>query len=163
VEEIQFTFSDLDEADSIKKLLNECSLPDEDIVNHLPHFIVAKGGHDLIGVIGLEVYDKVGLLRSLAVREAYREKGIAKSLYARLLAYAHLQGIEELFLLTNTAEVFFSKIGFKKVDRDNAPDPIKATKEFQSLCPSTAVCMAKKIDKDAQYYPEVALLPKTEF
>jgi amino-acid N-acetyltransferase len=68
------------------------------------------------------------------------------------LAYAHLQGIKELYLLTNTAEGFFSKIGFNKVERDNVPDSIRATKEFQSLCPSTAACMAKRIDKDTQYY-----------
>jgi amino-acid N-acetyltransferase len=72
---------------------------------------------------------------------------VAKALYARILAHAHLQGVGELFLLTNTAEGFFSKIGFHKTIRDSVPESIKTTKEFQSLCPSTTVCMAKRIDK----------------
>ncbi|MEW6620705.1 MAG: arsenic resistance N-acetyltransferase ArsN2 [bacterium] len=157
MEEIEFAFADSVEVEAIGRLLKRCGLPYEDIANHLHHFMVAKTGNDLIGVIGLEVYEKVGLLRSLAITDDYRGRGIAKAVYTRILAYAHLQGIESLYLLTTTAEGFFSKMGFTKVERNNIPESIQATKEFQNFCPSTAVCMTKGIEKDARYYPKEVL------
>jgi amino-acid N-acetyltransferase len=158
VEEIQYTFGDSIEEELIRELLEGCGLPHEDIAKHLNHFILAKDGNHLIGTIGLEIYGKDGLLRSLAVASFYRSRGIAKALYDKILGYAHLQGIKTLYLLTTSAMDFFSKLGFAKGERDNVPESIRMTKEFQSLCPSTAVCMTKKIDKEAQYYPKEALL-----
>ena len=143
---MEFTFGDSVEEESIRALLGECGLPQEDIAKHLNHFILAKDSNNLIGVIGLEICGKDGLLRSLAVASSYRGRGIAKALYARILAYAHLQGIKTLYLLTTSAIGFFSKLGFAKEERDDVPESIRITKEFQSLCPSTAVCMTKKID-----------------
>ena len=158
MEEIQYTFGDSIEEESIRELLKGCGLPYEDIAKHLNHFILAKDGNHLIGTIGLEIFGKDGLLRSLAVGNFYRSRGIAKALYDRILGYAHLQGITTLYLLTTSAIGFFSKLGFTKGERDNVPESIRMTKEFQGLCPSTAICMTKKIDKEAQYYPKEVLL-----
>lgn len=154
------TFSSAGSADEerIRELLQAYGLPYEDIAEHLDHFIVAEMGADLVGVVGLEVHGTTGLLRSLAVADAHRGKGIAKDLYTRILAHAHLQGVRELYLLTTTAEGFFSRLGFDKTNRDEVSESISATKEFKSLCPSTAVCMAKSIDEDARYYPKDALV-----
>lgn len=155
--EFEFTFADPGDEKSIKRLLSASGLPHEDMAQHLRHFILAKSDHDLIGVVGLEVLGELGLLRSLAVAPPHRNKGIGTILYGRILAYAHLQGIKELYLLTTTAEGFFSKLGFCKVDRNNVPPPIQATKEFQTFCPSTAVCMVKGRDEEPQYYPKEIL------
>jgi amino-acid N-acetyltransferase len=62
-----------------------------------------------------------------------------------IFSYAHELGVKELYLLTTTAEKFFPKLGFDSIDRDNVPTPIQATEEFSSICPSTAVCMVKKL------------------
>lgn len=156
--EIQYTFGNSIEEESIRELLKGCGLPHEDIAKHLNHFILAKDGNHLIGAIGLEICGKDGLLRSLVVGSFYRSRGIAKALYNRILGYAHLQGIKTLYLLTTSAIGFFSKLDFTKEERDNVPESIRVTKEFQSLCPSTAVCMTKKIGKEAQYYPKEILL-----
>ena len=108
VEEIQYMFGDSIEEESIRELLKGCGLPYEDIAKHLSHFILAKDGNHLIGTIGLEIFGKDGLLRSLAVGNFYRSRGIAKALYDRILGYAHLQGITTLHLLTTSAIGFFS-------------------------------------------------------
>ncbi|OGP65772.1 MAG: hypothetical protein A2169_11510 [Deltaproteobacteria bacterium RBG_13_47_9] len=108
---------------------------------HLNHFILAKDGNRLIGVVGLEMYGKIGLLRSLAVASSYRGRGVAKALYTRILEYGHSQGIEALYLLTNSATDFFSRLGFAIEERNHVPESIRMTREFQDLCPSTAVCM----------------------
>jgi amino-acid N-acetyltransferase len=47
-----------------------------------------------------------------------------------------------------TAEGFFAKQGYCRTARDSAPDEIQETTEFRTLCPATAVCMVKQIEKD---------------
>ncbi len=157
MEKFAYSFADLEDLKGIEQLLIECELPSQDVVNHLSHFVVAKQDKKLIGVIGLEVMNTMGLVRSLAVSPSFRGKAIAKDLYSRILAYAHLKGINELYLLTLTAEGFFSKFGFKKVARSNVPNAIQSTEEFRSLCPATAVCMVKNIENEPHYYPREIL------
>jgi amino-acid N-acetyltransferase len=48
-------------------------------------------------------------------------------------------------LLTQTAEAFFERHGYQVADRDHVPDEIKQSAEFQSLCPSSAICMTKSL------------------
>ena len=162
MKDITFIFADAKDEEAIENLLLEAALPHKDISNHLHHFLLAKSSDTLIGIVGLEVIGEFGLLRSLVVASPHRNKGIGKMLYERILAYAHLQEIKELYLLTTTAEGFFSKLGFSKVERNNIPKPIQSTEEFRSLCPSTAVCMVKRIDKEAQYYPKEILRLQSE-
>ena len=157
MKDITVIFADAKDEAAIKNLLLEAGLPHEDISNHLHHFLVAKSNETLIGVIGLEVLGEFGLLRSLAVAPSHQGKGIGKMLYERILAYAHRQGIKELYLLTTTAEELASRFGFSKVERNDTPKPIQATEEFYSICPSTAACMVKMLDKEAQYYPKEIL------
>jgi amino-acid N-acetyltransferase len=154
MEAIYYSFAEAGEKEAIGYLLSECELPDEDIVGHLDNFILAKNNNKkLVGVIGLEVYNTIGLLRSLAVKPSYRGRGIAKILYSQILGYAHLQGIRELYLLTLTAEKFFEKLGFAVLGRDDLPQAVRATEEFRSLCPASAVCMSKNITTEMQYFP----------
>jgi len=47
--------------------------------------------------------------------------------------------------LTLTADTFFQKAGYFKIDRQSAPESMQTTGEFAGLCPDTAVCMKKTI------------------
>jgi amino-acid N-acetyltransferase len=145
MQEIVFSFAEPSEEEAIRKLLMDADLPAEDFARHLQHFLVAKQGGTLIGVIGLEPYGEFGLLRSLVVTPPYRGQGLGKELCEKVFSCARELGLKELYLLTTTAEKFFPKLGFDPIDRDNVPAPIQATEEFSSICPSTAVCMVKKL------------------
>jgi len=59
--------------------------------------------------------------------------------------YARSKKIDTLYLLTLTAENFFSARGYHKTDRKSAPPALQETTEFKSLCPQTAVCMKKHL------------------
>jgi amino-acid N-acetyltransferase len=61
------------------------------------------------------------------------------------LEYASRLKLNNIYLLTTTAENFFKKYGFANADRTKAPDAIRTTSEFSSLCPSTAVFMYKEL------------------
>ena len=125
----------------IEDLLRGSSLPVEGAGAHLEHFFVAREEGSLAGVIGLEQYGEEGLLRSLAVRESHRSKGIGNGLYLRLIDEARSLGIRRLVLLTTTAEGYFSARGFRKVPRSSITGALAGSAEFTGACPESALCM----------------------
>jgi amino-acid N-acetyltransferase len=130
---------------AIERMLAQAGLPREDIGPHLRHFLVARRGGALVGVVGLEPLDRRALLRSLAVRARHRGKGVGWLLCQRIEAKARRQGVKALYLLTTTAEPFFRRAGFRRIARSRAPGSVQRTREFQELCPATAACMVKPL------------------
>ncbi len=131
--------------DAVKQLLSESSLPIEDITaQHLQHFFGCGSGLELEGVVGLELYGKVALLRSLAVASSRRGSGVGSALVAHAERHARDQGVQSLYLLTTTAEKFFLRRGYARIPRDAAPAAIKGTKEFSGICPSSSSFMVKQ-------------------
>jgi len=143
--DISFSFASADDLDAVVGLLRECALPHEDIGEHLSGLIAAKRDKNLIGTVALEIYESVGLLRSLAVTEACRSHGLATELLTQIVTHARPSGVERLFLLTTTAQDFFTKRGFASFERTLVPGAIAGTEEFRTLCPGTATCMSKDI------------------
>jgi amino-acid N-acetyltransferase len=137
-----FDFASKSEERQIQILLADNGLPFEDIDEHLAHFITAKKNEDLIGCVGLEIHGNLALLRSLVVAEKYRGHGVAKTLCENILKYAKRLSISNIYLLTDSAADFFSKLRFESMDRSQAPEAIRSTKEFAQLCPSTATFMS---------------------
>ena len=131
----------------IEELLKENKLPTEDLKEGLQQFWIIKDGDIVAGVIALEVYGNYGLLRSMATAEEFRNKGIASLLIDELFSFAKQTGLKEVYLLTETAEKYFEKKGFERINRDNAPEEIKQSKEFSHVCPSSAAVMRKPVEK----------------
>jgi N-acetylglutamate synthase-like GNAT family acetyltransferase len=48
-------------------------------------------------------------------------------------------------LLTQTARDFFAHLGYRVIDRSEAPEEVQGSEEFRSLCPASATCMVKMI------------------
>jgi amino-acid N-acetyltransferase len=134
------------EEDAVKILIAACDLHTDDLtVEKLRHFVVARKGDALVGVVGLELFPPHALLRSLAVAGAYRGQGIAAQLVEAAERYARSAAVESLYLLTLTAEGLFRKCAYQKIRRASAPASLQDTAEFKSLCPDAAVCMQKQI------------------
>lgn len=128
-----------------RRLLAECRLPSSDLEpRHFEHFFVCGDKNAPEGVVGVELRGPVALLRSLAVAERARGKGRGRELVAEAERYAWSQGVEEIYLLTTTAERFFSALGYRRAERESAPEGIRATKEFSTLCSSESVLMVKR-------------------
>ena len=132
----------------IRDLLITGKMPYEDIHEHLPNFFVAWHDDIMVGAVGLEIYGIIGLLRSLVVAPSHQGRGIGKMLYDRMIAYARLRGVKEMYLLTTTADKLFKKQGFGQINREQLPHVIKQTGEFLKFCPSSAVCMKKNIESE---------------
>lgn len=129
---------------AIRWLLGFEGLPCGDLTEHsLTHFRVLRGGGDIIGAIGLECFDEIALLRSLVVAEEHRGKAYGVALARAAETLASTLGIRHIYLLTTSAEFFFSSRGYRRIHRDDAPSQIQSTAQFSALCPATAVLMVK--------------------
>jgi amino-acid N-acetyltransferase len=131
------------ELKDILELLEVVGLPIDGVSNHLGNFLVFKHNEKVIGCVGLEIYGNVGLLRSLAVYPRCQGKGIGKILIQSVLTHAQEKRLDELYLLTTTADKFFLKYGFAQIPRKKADHKVNKSIEFKSACPKTAICMKK--------------------
>jgi amino-acid N-acetyltransferase len=147
IESITYRFADSNDLSAISALLENSKLPISDIKPGKIDFIIASNAEDkIIGCIGIESYGAEGLLRSFAVDAENRNSNIGAALLDRLLLKAQQSGIETLHLLTTTAEKYFLKKGFSIAMREDAPQSIRNTIEFSSLCPSSSVYMLQIIN-----------------
>ena len=89
----------------------------------------------------LEQAAPYALLRSVVVRRDHRGRGLAKRITGYLLHRAESQGVAAVYLLTETAQDFFAKLGFRRVEREAVPAAVRRTRQFASLCPQSASCM----------------------
>ena len=126
-------------------LLENEHLPTDDCNAQLRHFIGIREGSRLIAAAALEAAGEQGLLRSLVVDPEYRGQGLGERLVGYLLARARAQGMEAVYLLTETADAYFPRLGFEPVARAEAPAGIVATRQFASLCPDSARCLRLRL------------------
>lgn len=125
---------------AIISLLKANDLPVDDIMAGKQQFYIARHNAQLIGAIGLETYGHDALLRSLVVDEKWRNQAVGKALYNCLVSEC-TGHINYLYLLTRTAQGYFEHLNWSVIDRNAAPETIRASAEFSHLCPSSAVCM----------------------
>lgn len=141
-----------DDVPSIAQLLAACNLPDAKFSDHLHYFLVTEIGEELSSVVGLECYGQVALLRSVAVHPEYRSLGLAQELVRQVLDNAYAQGVQNVFLLTTTADEYFLRFGFQPAKRTEVPEAMLSSLEFQGACPASAQLMSLNL-----YSPPILL------
>lgn len=129
----------------VDALLVASDLPTSDLGNRAVRLYACRRDGKLAGVVGLERYGEIALLRSLAVAESARRCGLGRALVARAEREAVAQGVQQLFLLTSTAGDFFAGLGYARIDRGLAPPVIAATTQFSVLCPACSAFMSKSL------------------
>ena len=126
-------------------LLGRAHLPAAGVAEAFSHFVVAEHDGKLVGAAGLEVYGASALLRSVVVEDSWRGTGVGRRLIDHALEEAKQRGIDDVFLLTTTAEHYFPRFGFACVSRDSVSEEVRASVEFQGACPYSAVVMRKSL------------------
>jgi amino-acid N-acetyltransferase len=130
---------------SIESLLGSASLPIDDALLHLERFTVGVEGNALVAAGAFECHGATALLRSFVVTESARGRRVGSSLLQRVLSDAAGAGVQDVYLLTQTAAPFFAMHGFRPVERREAPDAIRNTREFAQLCPASAQLMVRSL------------------
>jgi amino-acid N-acetyltransferase len=135
---------------AVEDLLSASDLPLDGVRENFSNFIVAEDDGEIAGAIGLEEFGSFALLRSAVVSPGHRGSGVGRQLVEQLLENAEETGIEEVYLLTTTAEQYFPRFGFTRTTRSAVPNSVKASVEFQGACPDTAVVMTRRIGAAAR-------------
>lgn len=144
--EITYLIKPLIPSASATALLERCRLPATDIsTSPALQLFGISAGPTLLGMIGLEVYPPVAMLRSLAVAPETRDQGLGKMLVEFAEHHASVSGITSLYLLTTTADSFFERLGYARAGRENAPEAIRTTAQFAGLCPAASTFMVKHL------------------
>lgn len=127
-------------------LLQEVGLPAEGVAAHFSHFLLAREEGKLCGCVGLEIYDDVALLRSLAVAPTQQKTGLGKLLTENILAHARAANGREIVLLTTTAHDFFvNKFGFTVAPRDEYNEKLALSPEWNLPRCSSAVLLRREL------------------
>jgi amino-acid N-acetyltransferase len=131
--------------DAIRSMLAAGHLPIGDVEEHLAEFILGKQDGAPVGTVAAEYAGEAALLRSLYVVPSQRGRGFGARLLAAIEARAASRGVRELYLLTTSAAAYFKSFGFSTASREDAPEGIRSTAQFRTLCPATAACMSKTL------------------
>lgn len=111
--------------------------PLSELYDHLRDYVVLEkadaektrgpsSGPQVVGVCGLGVcWEDLAEVRSLAVMEAYRGRGMGLRLVEACLLEARVLGLKRVFTLTYVP-AFFGKIGFQVVDKAVLPHKVWA-------------------------------------
>jgi amino-acid N-acetyltransferase len=132
-----------EDADDILRLLEENHLPLDGLRDHLDTTVVAWQQGRVVGSAALERYRDGALLRSVAVSQPLQGGGLGRQLTDAAIGLARDLNVPAVFLLTTTAERYFPKFGFERIDRTEVPESVRGSVEFTSACPSSAIVMRK--------------------
>jgi amino-acid N-acetyltransferase len=130
---------------AIEGLLTANGLPLDGLDVALPTAVVARDAGGIVGCAAIEPYGPVGLLRSVCVAAELRGSGLGTRLVAAVEALAVERGVADLYLLTETAETWFPRLGYVATVRGSVPAALKASPEFTSACPEGAAVLRKRL------------------
>ncbi|TQV62289.1 MAG: N-acetyltransferase [Sulfurovum sp.] len=95
---------------------------DDEIATNIRSYVLAKEGNRLVGYGSLHIHSaSLAEIRSLIVDKAYRSQGVGKKIVNFALDEAKDYEVEEVLVLTYSAE-FFKKLGFLEIPKTDIPD-----------------------------------------
>ncbi len=128
---------------AIRELLAAHGLPLDGLMAVPTRWVVARHGDRVVGAGALEHHGSDGLLRSVVVAAGARSEGVGSGIVAELERTADEAGLDGTYLLTETAERFFARRGYRRIGRDEAPEGVKASVEWATACGASAIPMAR--------------------
>jgi amino-acid N-acetyltransferase len=130
---------------AIRALLERSGVPTSDLESTRPEFVVIRENGQVVGTGALQRFGDAALVRSVVVAADRRGSGLGRAVVSELERLARADRINHLILLTQTAADFFLRQGYRPIGRSSAPQDVQRSDEFRSLCPSSAICMAKSM------------------
>lgn len=139
-----YRFSEPSDLINVENLLEMLHLPVEGVTEQFENYLLLFNSSKLIGCAGLEKYGQFGLLRSVAIKPEFQNKHLGSIMVQKLEEFGKLKNnITEFYLLTETAEKFFTKHGYEVVSREFVPSEIQNSFEYSTACKISAIVMKK--------------------
>ncbi len=136
---------DPDHFPHVLALLTKNELPHDGLADHVATTLAAYDGERVVGSAALELYREAALLRSVAVARRHRGHGLGQQLTRAALDLARQHGVNDVYLLTETATDFFPRFGFQPITRDAVPPSVQQSIEFTEACPDSALVMVLEL------------------
>ena len=138
-----------EDLEGIRRLLESAALSAEGAEERLEGTIVSVTDHpsgtDVRSAIDatacLQMVEGAGILRSMAVRQDLRGKGLGTLAVATAVRQARRQRIRSVSLFTEGAAFFFEQLGFKRVDRSELPECVRESSHAAEECAASAAAM----------------------
>ncbi|HSS36062.1 MAG TPA: arsenic resistance N-acetyltransferase ArsN2 [Patescibacteria group bacterium] len=137
--------AEADDWPAIRDLLTASGLPLDGAREAFDTGVVIRESDRIVGCAAVEPYRPAAILRSVAVAPDRRGSGNGRRLVSAAEAVARDNGSTDLILLTETAERWFSRLGFVLIDRTAVPAEVAASVEFQTACSTSAVAMRRPL------------------
>lgn len=138
---------DASELALISNLLASSGLPTDDLDKlDLADVRVVEESGRVVAVGAIEHHGDAALLRSVVTDPIAQGRGLARSMVDALDALCRERGVQDLYLLTDTAADYFERLGFRECARSAAPRAIRVTRQFSTLCPDSATLMHRHLD-----------------
>ena len=155
----------IDDVPAIGAIINDAAefglmLPKSwaELYENVREFQVGVDGDAVVGVGGLSIiWANLAEVVSLAVRPAYRGRGLGRQLVEACLAEARALNIRRVMTLTYE-QAFFEKLGFAVLDRQELPLKVWAD---CVRCPKNEACDEIAMVKVFEDLPEVEGPPPT--
>ena len=88
------------------------------------YFVYLQNGEEVIGSAAIHImWEDLAEVRSLAVRDGHKSKGVGTKLVEACISEAIVLGIRRVFALTYRP-AFFEKLGFVQVEKSDLPQKI---------------------------------------
>jgi HAD superfamily hydrolase (TIGR01457 family) len=130
----------------VERMLREADLDARDVEARLPLTVVADGGDGIVGSAALESFGRIAHLRSVVVEPSSRGHAVGIALVARALALAAEHGHTDVYAVTETAEPFFTALGFGRIGTVEAlPEEVAATPMVREVCSVSAVALHRPL------------------
>lgn len=115
----------------MKVLLTAAGLSTQEMLDPGSIFWVAVQGSIVVGTCGLEIDDRAGLVRSVAVAQDLRAGGIGRALLKACSEFAKVRGLEQLYLFSKDTASYFLKHGWEEVPVRTAAEALQAAAQVK--------------------------------
>jgi len=117
----------------IEALITGEHLPAYGLDEFLETFFVLAEGEHIVGCAGLEVYGEAALLRSVVIAPERRRRDEGRQLVEAALSEARRRGVARVYLFTMSADGFFGRLGFRKVEPEEFEEAVRASRQFEAV------------------------------
>lgn len=128
----------------LRHALTGAGLPSPDPADEPALYFALVGSDRPLAFGGVAGSGPDRLLRSVVVPDASRGTGLGSRIVAGIEEEARRTGAERLWLLTTDAAGFFERLGWTSTERSAAPDAIRQSRQFASICPASATLMVRE-------------------
>jgi amino-acid N-acetyltransferase len=135
-----------DDLPEIRALLAASGLSADGLDALLDTTLISRSRGKIIGCAALEMFGAAALLRSVVVDVGWQARGLGAELVDKAIRLAQGRDVSEMYLLTTTAADYFARHGFTRCMRDDAPEAMRRSVEFTTLCPASAVAMRRAVE-----------------